>query len=125
LNASVISLFKFRLNKQNFYDCFKIYRKRLIVAKKPGDSVVHFYLWLQNVQLAKERVRIRVDEGGHNRDPATIERRYYRGISNLFNVYLPLSNAALILDNSTGVPELLAEKRGNTALSVESLDGYH
>ena len=117
-----------RQNKTFAYEttlASKIYQKRLLEAKSKGYSVVLFYFWLQNVELAKERVRIRVDEGGHNIDPATIERRYYRGISNLFNVYLPLSNAAMILDNSTGVPELLAEKRGNTALSVENLDGYH
>jgi predicted ABC-type ATPase len=117
-----------RQNKTFAYEttlASKIYQKRLLEAKSKGYSVVLFYFWLQNVELAKERVRIRVDEGGHNIDPATIERRYYRSISNLFNVYLPLSNAAMILDNSTGVPELLAEKRGNTALSVENLDGFH
>jgi predicted ABC-type ATPase len=95
-----------------------IYKKRLEAAQKAGYSIFLIYFWLQNADLAKERVRIRVMEGGHNIIPEIIERRYYRGISNLFNVYLPLVNSAMILDNSNGVPELLAEKMYTGELSV-------
>jgi len=95
-----------------------IYKKRLEAAQKAGYSIFLIYFWLQNADLAKERVRIRVMEGGHNIIPEIIERRYYRGISNLFNVYLPLVNSAMILDNSNGVPELLAEKMDTGELSI-------
>jgi len=95
-----------------------IYKKRLEAAQKAGYSIFLIYFWLQNADLAKERVRVRVMEGGHNIIPEIIERRYYRGISNLFNVYLPLVNSAMILDNSNGVPELLAEKMYTGELSV-------
>lgn len=95
-----------------------IYKKRLEAAQKAGYSIFLIYFWLQNADLAKERVRIRVMEGGHNIIQEIIERRYYRGISNLFNVYLPLVNSAMILDNSNGVPELLAEKMYTGELSV-------
>ena len=95
-----------------------IYKKRLEAAQKAGYSIFLIYFWLQNADLAKERVKVRVMEGGHNIIPEIIERRYYRGISNLFNVYLPLVNSAMILDNSNGVPELLAEKMYTGELSV-------
>jgi len=42
--------------------------------------------------------------------PAIIERRYFGGIRNLFNIYLPIVDGALIFDNSNGKHELIAEK---------------
>jgi len=36
------------------------------------------------VELAKERVKIRVSEGGHNIEPEVIERRYFNGIKKSF-----------------------------------------
>ncbi len=68
------------------------------------------FFWLQNVELAKERVRIRVSEGGHSIDPYGIKRRYWKGIKNLFEIYLPIVDGALIFDNSNGEHILLAEK---------------
>jgi predicted ABC-type ATPase len=56
------------------------------------------------------RVEIRVSEGGHNIEPDIIERRYLKGIKNLFDIYLPLVDGALIFDNSSGKHELLAQK---------------
>lgn len=55
-------------------------------------------------------MRIRVSEGGHNIEPEVIERRYYKGIKNLFNIYLPLVDSALVFDNSEGKHKLVAEK---------------
>jgi len=88
----------------------KSYKNKILLAKEKGFTVTLLFFWLQNVELAKERVRIRVIEGGHNIDSQTIERRYYKGIENLFNIYLPIVDGALILDNSEGKHELIAEK---------------
>jgi predicted ABC-type ATPase len=88
----------------------KSYRNKILLAKEKGFTVTLLFFWLQNVELAKERVRIRVIEGGHNIDSQTIDRRYYKGIENLFNIYLPIVDGALILDNSEGKHELIAEK---------------
>ena len=60
--------------------------------------------------MAKERLRIRVFEGGHNIEPEVIERRYNRGINNLINIYLPLVNECLIFDNTNLDYELFAVK---------------
>ena len=102
----------------------KIYRKRIESARMQGYSVFLFYFWLQSPELAMERVRVRVMEGGHYIDPETIVRRYFRGIYNLFNVYLPLANNAMILDNSTGAPELLAEKTNNGEMFVSNANVF-
>jgi len=88
------------------------YRNKIINAKSQGYSVILLFFWLNNVTLAKERVKIRVKEGGHNIPPKVIERRYYNGIYNLFDMYLPIIHSALIFDNSYGKHELIAHKMG-------------
>ena len=86
------------------------YKNRVIEAKKNGYNVTLLFFWLQSVELAKERVKIRVSEGGHNIRTEVIERRYLKGIKNLFDIYLPIIDNSYIFDNSEGVHELIAEK---------------
>ena len=96
----------------------KSYRNKIIEAKEKGYRVTLLFFWLQNVELAKERVRIRVSEGGHNIEPEVIERRYARGIENLFKIYLPVVDGVLIFDNSDGQHELVADKQINGSLNI-------
>jgi predicted ABC-type ATPase len=42
------------------------YRNKLLKAKKQDYSITLLFFWLNNVKLAKERVKIRIKEGGHN-----------------------------------------------------------
>jgi predicted ABC-type ATPase len=96
----------------------KSYKNKIKEARQKGYTVTMLFFWLQNVELAKERVKIRVSEGGHNIEPDVIERRYFRGIQNLFKIYLPLVDGAFIFDNSRGKHELLAQKTVDGALTV-------
>ncbi|PXY39484.1 zeta toxin [Flavobacterium cheongpyeongense] len=86
------------------------YKNKILEAKEKGYTTTLLFFWLQNTELAKERVKIRVSEGGHNIEPDVIERRYKNGIKNLFDIYLPIFDGALIFDNSNGKHELLAQK---------------
>ena len=54
-------------------------------------------------------MKARVSEGGHNIPDEIIERRYFGGLSNLFNIYLPIVNKWIIVDNSTENFEFIAE----------------
>lgn len=83
------------------------------------------FFWLQNFELAKERVKIRVSEGGHNIDPEVIERRYRRGIKNLFDIYLPIVDGTLIFDNSEGKHELLADKQIDGLMNIVNLEKFN
>ena len=96
----------------------KSYRNKIKEAKQKGFNVTLLFFWLQNVELAKERVKIRVTEGGHDIETNVIERRYKNGIKNLFNIYLPITDGALIFDNSLGKHELLAEKTVDGKLAI-------
>ena len=96
----------------------KSYKNTILEARSIGYNVTLLYFWLESVALAKERVNIRVSEGGHNIAPEIIERRYMRGIENLFDIYLPIVDAALIFDNSFGDYQLIADKRLNEGLNI-------
>lgn len=85
------------------------HRNKIIHAKANGYEVTLLFFWLQSIELAKERVKTRVSEGGHHIREEVIERRYRKGINNLFNIYLPIVDNSYIFDNSEGVHELIAE----------------
>ncbi len=57
-------------------------------ARQSGYRIHLAYVWLSSVELAAKRVAARVQDGGHDVPPADIERRYWRGIKNLFNPLL-------------------------------------
>ncbi len=103
----------------------KSYKNKVIEAKERGFRVTLLFFWLQNVELAIERVKIRVSEGGHNIESEVIERRYIRGIRNLFEIYLPIVDGALIFDNSEGQHELLAHKQIDGLLNIMNQDKFN
>jgi predicted ABC-type ATPase len=103
----------------------KSYKNKIIQAKKKGYRVTLLFFWLQNIELAKERVKTRVLEGGHNIPAEIITRRYIRGIKNLFDIYLPIVDGALIFDNSIGRHELLAEKQISGLLNIVNIKKFN
>ena len=96
----------------------KTYQFKIKETKQKGFTTTLLYFWLQSVELARERVRIRVAEGGHDISPDIIKRRYFRGISNLFKVYLPIVDGAFIFYNSAGNFELLAQKNFSGEIDI-------
>lgn len=101
------------------------YKNKIIEAKAKGYRVTLLFFWLQSIELAKERVKIRVSEGGHNIEPEIIERRYIKGIKNLFDIYLPIIDGALIFDNSEGKHELLADKQIDGLLNIINQEKFN
>jgi predicted ABC-type ATPase len=102
----------------------KSYKPKIIEAKGMGYRVILLYFWLQNIDLAKERVKTRVLEGGHNIEPSDIERRYMRGIKNLFDIYLPIVDAAFIFDNSEVKHDLIADKQIDSEINILNFDKF-
>ncbi|HHE38367.1 MAG TPA: hypothetical protein ENL20_07315 [Candidatus Cloacimonetes bacterium] len=58
--------------------------------KRKEVRIILLYIFLENVELAIDRVRIRVEEGGHNIPTQDIIRRYSRSINNFWNIYRDL-----------------------------------
>jgi predicted ABC-type ATPase len=51
-----------------------------------------------------------LSEGGHDIPQDVITRRYHRGLSNLFELYLPLCDNTMVFDNSDKTPILIFKK---------------
>lgn len=94
------------------------YKSKVIQAQNDGYNVTLLFFWLQRVDLAIERVKTRVMEGGHNIETEVIKRRYINGIKNLFDIYLPIVDEVMIFDNSGGKPELIAEKTLDSDIAI-------
>ena len=78
------------------------------------------FLWLESVALAQKRVALRVASGGHGIPAPTIERRYYRGLTNFNQLYKPLADEWRIYDNSRShAPRLVAKGKKARTLAVE------
>ena len=92
-------------------------------AKEMGYSVTLLYFWLNSPELALERVEARVAAGGHRIDKETIYRRYYTGLSYLFNTYAPLCDRWVLADNSNPPFSVIAEG-GQTGLKVLDEEKY-
>ena len=60
-------------------------------AKEKGYGITLFFVFLNSVKLAKERVAIRVSKGGHSIPDEVIERRYHKGLLN-FSTYAKEAN---------------------------------
>jgi len=88
------------------------YVNTIIQAKESGYFVTLVYFWLSSPELAIERVKARVEDGGHNIGVDVIKRRYVSGLKNLFNLYIPISDYWMVINNSESPFKLIAE--GNT-----------
>jgi predicted ABC-type ATPase len=96
----------------------KSYKSKIVEARNANYNVTLLFFWLRSVDLAIERVKTRVDEGGHNIEIPVIRRRYTNGIKNLFDIYLPIVDEVMIFDNSEGVHELIAEKVLDSEINI-------
>lgn len=94
-------------------------------AKSSGYFVTLIFFWLESVELAKDRVKKRVSEGGHHIEEEVIKRRYKLGIKNLFNLYADQVDSLLIFDNSTLESDLIAEKPLNGEYMVYQLEKFN
>ncbi len=78
-------------------------------AQAMGYTVHLMFFWLNSVNLAEERVETRVQLGGHNIAKDIIKRRYHLGLHNLFEVFIPIVDEWMIVDNSDLPREMVAE----------------
>jgi predicted ABC-type ATPase len=89
-------------------------------ASKRGYEITLLFFWLDSVELAIERVKTRVAEGGHDIPVKVIKRRYYSGINNLFDLYIPHCNYWMITNNSNPNLELIAEGNYKKITKIEN-----
>jgi len=99
----------------------KSYKNLIALGKKLNYEVILIFLWLNSPELAVERVKMRVMEGGHEIDEDTIVRRYINGARNLKSIYMPIVDYWMIFDNSAKY-ELIAEGAPGTEFLINNAD---
>ncbi|KJH72178.1 zeta toxin family protein [Aliterella atlantica] len=77
-------------------------------SKLKSYNINLIFFWLRSPELAIERVRRRVESGGHNIPEPVIRRRYTRGIKNLKQLYIPVCDSWIVYDNSRTNPQIVA-----------------
>jgi Uncharacterized protein conserved in bacteria len=82
-------------------------------AQMRGYSVTLLYFWLNSPELALERVKKRVKAGGHGISFDTIIRRYYAGIKNFKELYTPIVDYWMLVNNSESPFEVVADSSNN------------
>jgi predicted ABC-type ATPase len=75
-------------------------KPRLESLRAAGYEIHLHYVWLRTPDMAVNRVRDRVRQGGHNVPEETVCRRYERGIRNFFGLFRPLADSWGVYDNS-------------------------
>jgi predicted ABC-type ATPase len=86
----------------------RTYVKLLQEMKKRRYLIHIFFLWISDVELALERIRLRVRNGGHQIPEVIVRRRFGRSLANFLRVYKPLADSWTIFDNSGNVPKMIA-----------------
>lgn len=83
--------------------------KMVRMAQDQGYFVTVVYLWLRDPEIAVKRVAARVEAGGHDVAPDIIRRRYYTGLEYFFDLYSPVCDKWMLVDNSETDFRIIAE----------------
>lgn len=78
-------------------------------AKLKGYTITLLFFYLSSPNLAVARVKIRVQEGGHNIPEAVIRRRYEGGLTNFFKLYLEMVDNWMFINHSGAPYQVVAE----------------
>ena len=91
-------------------------------ARQIGFEISLLFFWLETPALAMQRVAERVSKGGHDIPSDIIKRRFYRGIKNLFSLYIPVCDYWAVIDNMDLVPEVIAEGNKRNEKVIKNAD---
>lgn len=81
----------------------KSYKNLVERAKASGYQVILLFFWLSSPKMAEMRVAERVASGGHDIPKDVIHRRYWAGLRNLFEIFVPIVDLWSLYDNTKGL----------------------
>lgn len=91
--------------------------KTISEAKEKGYKVILNYVGVDSPEIAKERVKNRVLNGGHDIPEKVIEKRYYESIENLKKI-IKLVDIGRIYDN-TSHPSVIFKIENGKLINLE------
>ncbi len=96
----------------------KLYLNLLNALEEKGYKIHIFFLWIPNTELAINRIKGRVSQGGHNVPESDIIRRFKRSISNFFKLYHHKADSWMLFDNSDLTPALIAQSKNGKIIII-------
>ena len=78
------------------------------LENRKGYRIHLFFLWISSVELALERIELRVQHGGHSVPETVVRRRFDKGLYNFFHFYQPIIDSWAMFDNSGDIPKMIA-----------------
>lgn len=89
-------------------------------AQLQGYEAVLYFFYLPSPNMARQRVKLRVSQGGHYIPDEVVERRYWAGIKNFFE-YIKLVNRWYIYENIEHPPVLIARGEQGTIKEISNI----
>ena len=86
------------------------YRRLVTEAKRREFTVRLIFVMLDSADLNVQRVRLRVEKGGHDVPEVSIRKRWTRSLAQL-PWFLEQADQAALFDNSGAVPRLIGQKQ--------------
>lgn len=94
-------------------------------AHEKGFNVQLLFFWLPSSEIAIERVKQRVCEGGHSIPEDVIIRRYKLGMENLFNLFMPKVDSWSLIENYS-VPRIIVASGGkNVSIHINNVELFN
>jgi predicted ABC-type ATPase len=98
------------------------YRRLVVAAKERQFAFRLIFVMLASPDLNVQRVRMRVEKGGHDVPEESIRRRWFRSLAQL-PWFLEQADQAVRFDNSGEVPRLIGRKQdGRTIIDAAAPD---
>ena len=104
--------------------CGKSIINNILKAKALGYSIEMYFVGLESAKLAKERVKIRVINGGHGIPEADIERRYEEALKQLVKA-IPLCDSVKIFDNTAGFTRIAEFHNGKCCMCARKIPKWY
>ena len=92
-------------------------------AKNYFYKIVTIFIGLSSPNLSKQRVKYRVEHGGHNVSDAEIEARYPKTMANFPNLFVQ-SDTCFVIDNSGKNYKLILLKSNNLNITFSKFPNY-
>jgi len=90
----------------------KLYEKKIKNWQSKGYEIIIYYLKLPSVEIAIERVKMRVIRGGHDVPEKDIRRRFERSWANFQEIYKSLADLWIVFDTSEKEPIPIEKSEG-------------
>lgn len=87
-------------------------------AKNSGYSSYLYFVCTDTWKLNVERVRLRVQDGGHDVDKGKVESRYFSSMKN-FRRAAKMADSSFLIDNSIGFTRIAELKKGVITYAVD------